>query len=192
MKTFKTIVAAAILAVGMNAHANLITPAGTVQPGNDSAAFFNGLDGAGGIEDLVLLYKAEYNDGVFGGEEGLFSAGGPAGPQFTIVHPYNGDNTLAEISWNLTGTGYELYYVAWKGGTSFRYSGVEDDQMIIGGAHVIDMGVIPKRVGTHEPAISHISFYGRVGQSVPDAGTSVLLLGAGLLGIGALRRRLAK
>ena len=177
---------AALIAVGalsFQANAHLINPEGILVEGqNDSPEFFNALDG---VDDYVLLYKAEYDDGVLGDEEGDYGA------YFTIVHPFGGDDELAQISWNLAGSGYELYYVAWKDGNiegttgtgkSFAYSAVSDDQRIEGG---------PEEITTTPPftgAFSHISFYGRQGESVPDGGASAALLGLGLLALGAARR----
>ena len=179
-------IAAAFLA-SVPAQADLINPDGILVTGqNDSASFFNNL---AGTTDITLLYKAEYDDGVLGDEEGDF------GSYFTIVHPLNGSDEDARISWDLTGSGVLLSYVAWKDGrlvgqtgtgNSFLYSGVTPDQRLVGGPH--DITTTPPFVG----AFSHIAFYGTPGGApVPDGGTTLMLLGAGLGCLGALRRRFA-
>jgi hypothetical protein len=99
------------LALQVNAH--LIDPDGNLYVGsNDNAAIMSGLLGT----DVVLLFKQEYNDGVAGESEG-------AAQYFKVTNPVNGNNNLATISWDLTGSGYELYGVAWKDGTLVNFSG---------------------------------------------------------------------
>jgi hypothetical protein len=183
--------AAAVLAIvaaflaGGPAKANLINPNGILVTGqNDSASYFNNLEGT---TDIILLYKAEYDDGVPGDTEGDF------GGFFTIVHPLGGSDEDARISWDLTNSGFLLSYVAWKDGRlagqpgtglSFLYSGVEEDQQFVGGPH--DITTTPPYVG----AFSHIAFYGRPGGApVPDGGATLILLGSALACLGALRKR---
>ena len=136
--------------------------------------------------NIILLYKAEFDDGVPGDVEGDFGA------NFTIIHPVGGDDQVATIEWDLTGTGFLLSYVAWKDGIiqgrpgtgdSFLYSGVSEDQRVTGGPENITTA------DTFVGAFSHIAFYGRPG--VPDGGTTLMLLGSALACLGALRRRFA-
>ena len=171
------------LALPTNAH--LIDPAGNIYAGsNDSASLMSSLLGTG----VELLFKAEYNDGVLSATEG------PAAAYITIVHPLAGDVKEASISWDLTGSGYELYGVAWKDGRfaqgygggekqGFYWSAVSADQRIDGDPETISTS--PAFVG----AVSHISFYGK---AVPDGGTTLLLLGAGLTALGTARRFLRR
>jgi VPDSG-CTERM motif len=192
MRLFKQKLAAATVAIAVAllacapAHASLLNPDGIlVTDGPDSPSFFNTLEGT---SDIILLYKAEFDDGVPGDVEGDF------GEFFTIVHPVGGSDEDATISWDLTGSGFLLSYVAWKDGTiagqpgtgtAFLYSGVSEDQRLIGGPHDITT------TGPFVGAFSHIAFYGRPGEvpPVPDGGATVMLLGTALACLGALRRR---
>jgi len=167
------------LALQVNAH--LIDPDGNLYVGsNDNAAIMSGLLGT----DVVLLFKQEYNDGVAGESEG-------AAQYFKVTNPVNGNNNLATISWDLTGSGYELYGVAWKDGTLVNFSGqkgfywsaVSEDERLVGG---------PETISTQPAfrgAVSHVAFYG---VRVPDGGATLLLLGAGLTALGTARRFLKR
>ena len=93
-----------------------------------------------------------------------------------------------EISWNLTGSGFTLEGVLIKDGVVqgegqiYRFYGVSADEALIGSGTVTFSN--PVR------GISHISFFGSPGGSVPDGGTTVMLLGAGLGALGMVRRYL--
>lgn len=183
-RTLLSTLTAAGLLLGAHCEAHLIDNPGILYTGsNDSKSLMGTLLG---ISDLELLFKAEYDDGVLGKTEGAL------GDYITITHPYGGDDHKAEISWDFTGSGYELYGVAWKNGTlvdgnpgdkGFYYSAVSADQYVVGDPEVISTD--PGFKG----AFSHIAFYGK---HVPDAGTSLVLFGAGLFCIGAVRRRHSK
>jgi hypothetical protein len=178
-KALRNVIAAAIAMLGFAwaANANLINPDGLLIQGQKEKDFF-------ADKSYTLLFKAEYNDGVLQGTEADYGA------YFTIVHPLNGNNNQAQISWNLTGSGAELFYVAWKDGRlasgadstkAFLYSGVEDDQHLVGGPH--EISTVPTFVG----AFSHISFYGSPG-IVPDGGGTLIMLGIGFTSLAFLRR----
>jgi len=179
------VAAVAWAGLALQANAHLIDPDGNLYVGsNDNDAIMSGLLGTG----VQLLFKAEYNDGVLSATEG------PAAGYITIVHPLLGDVNQASISWDLAGSGYELYGVAWKDGTlvapygtsgdkGFYWSAVSDDQRVEGAPETISTS--PAFSG----AISHISFYGK---SVPDGGATLVLLGAGLTALGTARRFLKR
>jgi hypothetical protein len=180
MKKSFVLAMVALTSLVLQAHAHLITPAGNlVVSGPDSEANMSTYLGT----PVVLLFKAEYDDGVLGATEGAF------GNYFTINLI---DESHATISWNLTGTGVELLGVAWKDGNlvgqpgtgeAFVWSAVSDDQAVIGGPD--NIATVPLFTG----AISHISFYG---QRVPEGGSTAIMLGLALLGFGGLRRKLQK
>lgn len=92
-----------------------------------------------------------------------------------------------EVSWNLAGTGYELSYMLIKSdGVYYNLYSVSDGQVITsGGLEYFDNDL------WGPPAISHVSFYGRRGVSVPDGGATIALLALGVLGVGALKRRMS-
>src|SRR5688572_18119965 len=173
------LLAVAALSLALQANAHLITPGGNlILNGPDSEANMSVNLGT----PVSLLFKAEYDDGVLGGTEGAF------GSYFTINLI---DESHATISWNLTGTGIELLGVAWKDGNvsgqpgtgdSFVWSAVSGDQAVVGGPDQI--ATIPLFTG----AFSHISFYGRETNRVPEGGSTAIMLGLGLMGFAGLRR----
>ncbi len=103
-------------------------------------------------------------------------------------------NTSATISWDLTGTGYQVNYVLLKDGSTggpngqqiYHLYGVTADQVLVGGG-MVDMG------GSYTAKqISHISFFGNDPPGVPDGGTTLMMLGMALSGLGAIARRCKK
>ena len=130
---------------------------------------------------LDYLYKTDSADGAL--DESYFNV--------------EAGNPTAEVSWDLTGTGYELNYVLAKDGrgtyqdvTGFLYHlyGVTDWQYVIGDSSNLDGGVIEI---DGEKEISHISFFGGSGTTVPDGGTTAVLLGLSLVAISFVARRRA-
>lgn len=123
------------------------------------------IEGETGASDLVYLWKTDATDGAVG----------PGGFSVSLNDP---DAGTAQVSWDLTGSGFELYYILLKDGNvdgKFLYSlyGVSEDQRILsGGKQTVDFG-------DYEKAISHISFFGKPGTSVPEP-SLILLLGIGL------------
>lgn len=94
----------------------------------------------------------------------------------------------ADVSWDLTGTGFAMGWILIKDGAIegdhlYGLWGVTDDQAIIGGGEV---GFVDQ-----ERDVSHVSFFGFPGvngEEVPEP-SILLVLGAGLLGLGIRRRR---
>jgi VPDSG-CTERM motif len=104
-----------------------------------------------------------------------------------------------QISWNLTGTGDQLNYVLLKDGSGtvndvtgqlYRLYQVSDDQKFASGGLQTVM-IDQDSNGTPDKGISHITFFGSPGASVPDGGATAMLLGIALASLGAFRRRLA-
>jgi hypothetical protein len=128
-----------------------------------------------------FLFK-QNNDGTTDGNFGQY---------FTISdinNNGNGTNT-ATISWNLTGSGMFLDGVMIKDGKIphtdnmlYRFYGVSADETLIG------LGT----VSFNGKNISHVEFLGSPGGSVPDGGTTIMLLGAALGSLGMARRFLKK
>ena len=69
---------------------------------------------------------------------------------------------------------------SWMGGSQ-----VTEARALFSNAHLPDFRTLENAVD----AFSHLSRY-NTSTSVPDAGATMLLFGAGLLGVGALRRRM--
>jgi hypothetical protein len=111
-------------------------------------------------------------------------------------NPFNQYFTITEtagdtwhITWDLTGSGFELCGVLIKDGAIdqqqlYRFYGVSADELLVGEGDVsfADLG----------RDISHISFFVRPAGGVPDGGTTVMLLGAALGSLGMARRFLKR
>jgi len=95
---------------------------------------------------------------------------------------------VATISWNLTGSGFTLDGLLLKDGNAgaqgmlYRFYGVSADEALIGSGTVTFNDPVKN--------ISHITFFGSPGGTVPDGGTTVMLLGAALSTLGVARRYL--
>jgi hypothetical protein len=153
------------------------------------------------VEELALLppfnpsSELSWLKGYTGNPDLEFLAKSGAGSEGAIGISYftiaGVGTTEATISWDLTGSGYQLLYVLIKNGVHptagaprnlYRLYAVTPDQYFNSNG--------PQTVGfTFDREISHISFFGTPGVPVPEP-TTLLLLGAGLLGIGALSRKL--
>ena len=97
----------------------------------------------------------------------------------------------ANISWNLSTTGYQLSYVLLKDGNygpgDFLYHlyGVTPDEVFNSKG---DQFVTVDDRGRRR--ITYISFFGVPGNPVPEGGTTLVFLGAGLGAIGLIRKTL--
>jgi hypothetical protein len=96
-----------------------------------------------------------------------------------------------DITWNLTGTGFQLDGLMIKDGSEghggdqlYRFYGVSSDETFEGSGTVTFDNPVK--------GISHIDFFGSPGGSVPDGGTTVMLLGTALGSLGMARRFLKK
>jgi hypothetical protein len=99
----------------------------------------------------------------------------------------------AVIGWDLTGSGYEMAFILLKDGVVegkhlYTLYGVTEDQRITSNGEQEVCFVNPED-GCFNKDISHISFFGVRGETVPEP-TTLFLLGAGLLGTALLRRRI--
>jgi hypothetical protein len=90
------------------------------------------------------------------------------------------------VSWNLTGSGFTLDGVLLKDGVSsphnllYRFYGVSANEKLVGSGTVTFNNPVKQ--------ISFVEFFGSPGGSVPDGGTTVMLLGTALGALGMVRR----
>ena len=133
-----------------------------------------------GTDPLTYLAKFEFDEAEWD-SDGLFDNN-----KFGATD-YTGNPATTTLTWDLTGTGYTLEAVAVKAATLMRIYAVADDQklMDLNG----QAGVSPWR-----DEISHVTFFGRTGNTppppgVPDTGSTLLLLGLGLGFLGFLKRQ---
>lgn len=95
----------------------------------------------------------------------------------------------AQVAWDLTGTGWELWAVVVKTGSKYlnlyTVSATNVDyQRITNGA-----GTETVEAPDNKDSISHISFFGRRSTSVPESGSTLILLGLGLSFLAFLKRK---
>jgi hypothetical protein len=183
-----------MFAMATAANAHLIGPVLYVDPvlpgpGDSPASEQAWVRDTLGIDGALFLYKV------------VGEAGDPnlvPGGSFTVTGIGETEGT---VSWDLTGTGYQLSAVLVKGGQNYNVYTVSSDQLlmnlgdpeIILGPLIVANGPEGRR---HE--ISHVSFFGIPGNGepptgVPDGGSTLLLLGSAVtfLGLYARRRRTA-
>lgn len=98
--------------------------------------------------------------------------------------------SVANITWDLTGSGFTLDGVFIKDGVAsphnllYRFYGVSADETLVGSGTV--------RFDNPVKGVSFVEFFGSPGGSVPDGGTTVMLLGAALGALGMAGRFLKR
>lgn len=99
----------------------------------------------------------------------------------------------ATVSWDLTGTGYELEAIYVKGGSQggniYDISDTSADFEEVTGSGSVQTPTTGNNGNGGLAGISHIDFL-VVSHPTPDGGTTVLLLGAAVSGLALLRRKL--
>ena len=121
--------------------------------------------------------------GKFDKDTGFESGAIPNFQNFVTINQVSG-NTW-DISWNLTGTGFQLDGVLIKDGNVqgkgmlYRFYGVSADETVVGSGTVTFDNPVKN--------ISHITFFGSPGGQVPDGGTTLMLLGTALGFLGTAR-----
>jgi hypothetical protein len=172
MKTFKTIVAAAVLTSALAAQAVIIDLGITAGSPASQAHTLSRLNGQ------INIYNAAFNPDL--------PAALLAGSTDTVT-PGGGTSIALDI------TGWSYLSLKWGNDEQHYYIG-DDSGVVTFNSTVFNLIGPPhnRRPGPFLGLSGYSFFNPGTTTKVPDAGTSVLLLGAGLLGIGALRRRLAK
>jgi len=158
-----------------------------VYPTNHNEALMSSLLGF----DVCLIDKAEWDEG------GEFNLSDKISIEYLDPDPGetlgDGNYQGAELSWDFTGTGIEVYAVAVKDGVAsheglkwiwYEVSNTDlDDQTVIGGG-IVDTWA------NGQGQISNIALYGN-SSPVPEPAT-VLLLGTGLVGLAGFKKKFKK
>jgi hypothetical protein len=158
----------------------------------DPQTFFTNNPIGGGTDENTYLINNGYLPGTsqfLGKQEAnsSFTDGAINISQYVTITHTTGQTW--DISWNLAGSGFTLDGVLIKDGALnnqqiYRFYGVSADEAISGSGTVTLADV-----GRNGRNISHISFFGSPGGvTVPDGGTTVMLLGAALSVLGMARR----
>lgn len=129
-------------------------------------------------------------------EDGNKPPSGPNVGNFNVP-PFSGSQ--APSSWDLTEPGYDLVYALVKAGQWYQLYGVllGSNQDVIGD-WVLESPLIPTpnpndpETELTQQDISHITFFGKPSNGVPDGGLTAMLLGLGLAGLGVGRRLIRK
>ena len=180
MKILKKLVLTAVFAAGLalNADALLITPSTTPKwsgniPNNINANDVEDITGTSA--ELTLMYKSN----VGGSEEGLVDS-------YTTEYSPADEPESGTIKYD-TGayiTGTPIYLVLKDGNHDPRWYIFD-----ISGWNGVET-ITFENFWAGQGAISHVAIYGGGRTSVPDAGSSLALMGLALTSIGFLRRKL--
>ena len=178
-----TIAATAATMFAMNANALLLNAGNAafqgVNPTNPDAADISTIVGVPG---LSLLYKGEGTDeGSFAGSYTTTFGGGNE----TAVITYDGapDPAIAPAAnlYLLVKDGVAhvpIWYIFNLGTAGLNWNGTDALEIA--------------QLWPEQGSISHVTIAGTPGQRVPEGGSTAILLGTALVGIGAFRRRFAK
>lgn len=184
MKRLMTTLCLLILVLAAPCHAHLIStnyyPFDQVPRGGDDveALWVAGELGLDGVVHLGKMMETGPETDPFD----LF-----AGGRINVDGYVDSDDDDAWVSWNLTGTGYEMVAVLLKNGrhAGATLYGVSDCQALVS---LGDLATMLNPDAGGRGGISHISFFGRTHTDLPDGGTTVVLLGCALAAVALVRR----
>ena len=145
---------------------------------------------------VIDLGQADVHDNSEADELAAFiAAGGDAdatactritGSSGIFTVSVNANNTL-HVEWDATGSSFLVCGFATKDGAGnlIHLYSVSPDQQVIGSGDLI----VP---GNGAKALSHLTVFCCQGEGVPDSGTTAMLLGGALTGLGVVRRYLKR
>lgn len=179
MKSLSKTLASSFLAMGMLFLGIQASQATVINLGS--------LDGVGGNPgDEIDAIKGEFYDDEYCLEFlAKFGEDGEIEGDFADFFTVDFDGASATVSWDLTGTGYLLKNIAVKSADNLNVYEVAPDQGLADSTVVQSDSFNAKGV---QQDISHISFFGCPGESVPDGGATIALLGLAVLGLTFGRR----
>jgi hypothetical protein len=181
MKSLRYITLIALLSAGLTtmARAAVIDLGETSLDNNGDKTELDGFVAAGGDSDASLCFKQATS-----GETG-YKGSFPGGIITITVNP----NDTLHVTWDMTGTdgGVVCGFLTKDGDANLvHFYKVTDPDQVIGSADLI----VP---GNGADSLSHLDVFCCPGQNqVPDGGTTVILLGMALSGLGVARRYLKR
>ncbi len=169
------------LAFASSASAHLIlvghyTLGGPLGNPSNEAAWIEGIEG---LADDTLTYLNKFDTD----DQDWDNGGSVDNPGYFDAN-VGEDAVNGSVSWNLTGSGFQLSYVLLKSGqANYTLYEVSLDQVITSGG----WDPIANNVRN---GISHVTFFGVPGTTrVPDSASTLLLIGLGLASVGFVARR---
>ena len=180
MKSLKYIALIGLLCAGLSSlsRAAVIDLGEVDLDNNGDATELQGFIDAGGDADAQICFKSDVS-----GETG-YMGHNPGG---FITISVNADNTL-HVAWDMTGSDGVVCGFATKDGKGnlVHYYSVTSPDQVVGSADL----EVP---GNGARALSHLTVFCCPGEhQVPDGGTTVILLGMALSGLGVARRYLKR
>lgn len=154
---------------------------------NDSESLVNAILAGEGLQPRPVEELAKFDSKDDGWE--ITGHGG----WFTVTGPDATSGKFSFLGDSVAGATYLLTHFAVKAGPGFLLYSIEDGALPLGVASALDVnwstaGLIVGRGNT--PGLSHLTFYGTSQPEVPvPEPASMMLLGAGLLGLAATLRR---
>lgn len=147
-------------------HIDSIVLSGPLGSPESEAAWIN--DNYNDDADVSFIWKTDTGTNAF----------------ITVDNFTGGDSFSADVQWNFGGSGNGLAYILLKSGEdSYTLYGVYEDQF------TSSDGIINIMADEgFKNAVSHISFFGREGTSVPEP-SLIMLLGLGLGAVSLVSRR---
>jgi len=186
MRSFKYSILIAVLCAGLASFAQATltgpTTVSNATLGNqDPATILAYFQANFGEPDATACLRASSSDDVFSGGHFNLVGGG-------TVDITPGATGHANVAFDLTGSGQVLCGFFIFGGASGNFYTISADEGVTGNFDI----VTPVNKGGQIPGISHIDIFCCPGGTVPDSGTTAMLLGSAVAGLGLVRRYLKR